>query len=305
MAESINFTERISQLKADLVKNNPNLLFKIEESLFEEIVVNFSENEIEALIHFFKFKKENLALFKTMIKTIMNDDIACKAISESLTREIVENKDLSNDQNNHSEILKSDESSGEEKGVNKPVQNPVEGSLAERNDKKKDQNEVLKEDEKKKETCRFLKFGKCKHGWTGKKPDQGKTCSYNHPKVCQKQEKYGKCYDHNCKKFHLKICREYMDTLNCTYGENCKFFHPVGLEEFRMSHERRKFNSSQENPTDWNNTRTFYGRNQTDLSQHNFSYQNQEQNTQGSFLEETLVRLSRRLEQIEMKINQW
>ena len=57
MADAVNFTERISQLKADLVKNNPNLLFKIEESLFEEIVVNFSEKEIEALIHFFKFKK--------------------------------------------------------------------------------------------------------------------------------------------------------------------------------------------------------------------------------------------------------
>ena len=96
-----------------------------------------------------------------------------------------------------------------------------------------------------------------------------------------------------------------MYTLNCTYGENCKFFHPVGLEEFRMGHERRKLNSSQENPTDWNNTRTFYGRNQTDLSQHSFSYQNQEQNTQGSFLEETLRNFSRRMEQIEMKISQW
>ena len=43
--------------------------------------------------------------------------------------------------------------------------------------------------QKKKETCKFLKFGKCRHGLSGKDPDQEKVCSYNHPPVCREQEK--------------------------------------------------------------------------------------------------------------------
>jgi hypothetical protein len=42
----------------------------------------------------------------------------------------------------------------------------------------------------KKETCKALESGKCQHGWSGKKPDQqGKICSFMHPKVCKKQGK--------------------------------------------------------------------------------------------------------------------
>lgn len=93
--------------------------------------------------------------------------------------------------------------------------------------------------QEKKETCKFLKFGKCRHGWSGKKPDQEKVCSYIHPPVCREHEKWGKCFDNRCRKYHLKICREFMNNQYCTYGDNCKFWHPTGLKDFRMGHERK------------------------------------------------------------------
>jgi hypothetical protein len=42
----------------------------------------------------------------------------------------------------------------------------------------------------KKETCKFLKFGKCRHGLSGKEPDHEKVCSYKHPPICN--------YHHMC-----------------------------------------------------------------------------------------------------------
>ena len=65
---------------------------------------------------------------------------------------------------------------------------------------------------------------------------------------------------------------------------NCKFFHPTGLEDFRMGHERKKPYSSQENPTELKNTRTFL-----------------------EFIEgqkESLKEILRRLEQLELQKNQ-
>ena len=189
------------------------------------------------------------------------------------------------------------------------------GRKDQKNQNQNNFSEILTKVQKKKETCKFLKTGKCKHGWSGNKPDQEKICSYNHPPVCKKHEKFGRCFDNRCKKLHLSICREYMNTLNCKYGENCKFFHPTGLEDFRMGHERKKPYSSQENPTELKNTRIFYGRNQSYLRQgnqmqHPFLDLNQGQNTQGTFLEfmegqkESQKEILRRLEQLELQKNQ-
>ena len=51
-------------------------------------------------------------------------------------------------------------------------------------------SEIMTEVHRKKETCKALESGKCQHGWSGKKPDQqGKICSFMHPKVCKKQGK--------------------------------------------------------------------------------------------------------------------
>ena len=112
--------------------------------------------------------------------------------------------------------------------------------------------------QEKKEICKFLKFGKCRHGLSGKNPSQEKECSYNHPPVCREHEEWGKCYNNRCGKFHLKICREYMNYQCCSYGDNCKFWHPTGLKDFRMDHERKDHYSKEEITTDWKNSRVFY-----------------------------------------------
>ena len=124
--------------------------------------------------------------------------------------------------------------------------------------------------QKKKETCKFLKFGKCRHGLSGKDPDQEKVCSYNHPPVCREHEKRGKCFDKRCAKYHLKICREFMNNQYqyCTYGDGCKFWHPTGLKDFRLDHERKEHYSKEEIPTE---SRVFYGKNHSHIRQQEIS----------------------------------
>ena len=140
-----------------------------------------------------------------------------------------------------------------------------------------------------KEKCKFLKFGKCRHGLSGKEPVQEKVCSYKHDPVCRGHEKWGLCYDNRCEDVHLKICREYMNNQYCTYGDSCKFWHPTGLKDFRMGHERKEHYPKEEFPIDLENTRVFYGRNylrqQGNLMKNPFLDLNQDQNTQRTFLE--------------------
>jgi hypothetical protein len=153
--------------------------------------------------------------------------------------------------------------------------------------------------QEKKETCKFLKFGKCRHGLSGKEPDQEKVCSYNHPPVCREHEKWGLCYDNRCKDVHLKSCREYMNNQYCTYGDNCKFWHPTG-----------------EIPTE---SRVFHGRNHSYLRQQSnqmhgpFLDLNQGQSSQGTLLElmeghkerqKEISEIERRLEQIVIQNKQ-
>ena len=145
--------------------------------------------------------------------------------------------------------------------------------------------------QKKKEICKFLKFGKCRHGLSGKNPSQEKECSYNHPPVCREHEEWGKCYNNRCGKFHLKICREYMNYQCCSYGDNCKFWHPTGLKDFRMDHERKDHYAKEEITSELKNSRVFYGKNhsylrqQGNLRQNPFLDLNQGQNSQRTFLE--------------------
>ena len=143
--------------------------------------------------------------------------------------------------------------------------------------------------QEKKETCKFLKFGKCRHGLSGKEPVQEKVCSYKHKQVCRDHEKWGVCYDNRCEDFHLKSCREFMNNQYCTYGESCRFWHPTGLKDFRMGHERKEHYSKEEIPSGLKNSRVFYGKNylrqQGNLMQNPFLDLNQGQNTQRTFLE--------------------
>ncbi len=141
--------------------------------------------------------------------------------------------------------------------------------------------------QEKKETCKFLKFGKCRHGLSGKEPVEEKVCSYKHKPVCRKHEKWGKCFENRCIYYHLKSCRQFMNNQYCTYGDSCKFWHPTGLKD-----ERKEHYSKEEIPT-WENSRVFYGKNHSYLRQqgnqmHNpFLDPNQGQNTRGTFLELT------------------
>ena len=92
-------------------------------------------------------------------------------------------------------------------------------------------SEDVTEEQKKKETCKFLQNGNCHFGRSGKRPDQnGKVCAFSHPKVCRKHEMFGKCMNHKCEKLHLRLCREFMNLQTCRYGNNCRFFHPRSLK---------------------------------------------------------------------------
>ena len=88
-----------------------------------------------------------------------------------------------------------------------------------------------------KEVFKFLKSGNCKHGRSGKKPDQqGKICSYKHPPVCKKHEMEGKCMNNRCKKLHLNLCRRFIETKNCDYGDSCRYFHPKVMKAIGNFH---------------------------------------------------------------------
>ena len=165
----------------------------------------------------------------------------------------------------------------------------------------------LTEEEKKKVVCKFLKRGKCKHGWSGRKFEE-QSCSYNHPEVCNENRLYGKCPDYEmgeCTKIHLHICYEYMDTLNCKYGKkNCRFWHPPRLEDSTLDHERK-----QDTQRKFRDTRVFRGKNQMN---HSFLEENQGQKSQSPFLgfigqkngQQEIQTILRRLEQLELRQNQ-
>ena len=96
-----------------------------------------------------------------------------------------------------------------------------------------DVSNVTKNSEK---VCKFYRGGNCKHGKSGKKPDQnGDTCRFSHPQTCKKFELFGYkekgCKLKNCEKLHLSLCKKYMRYKSCAYGEKCKFFHPKGLKD--------------------------------------------------------------------------
>ena len=101
------------------------------------------------------------------------------------------------------------------------------------------------------------------------------------PQYAKKHEKFGMCMDNCCKKLHLSVCRSFLNTQNCKYEENCKFYHPHGLKDFRRGHER----------------------NMAYPYQINKPFLDQRQTVQGSFLEmmKSQKEILRRLEQLEVQ----
>ena len=88
-----------------------------------------------------------------------------------------------------------------------------------------------------------------------------------------------------------------MNNPYCTYGDNCKFWHPTGLKDFRLGHERKEHYSKEEIPTE---SRGFYGKNHSYLRQQDIS-----KIIGRSCLRdgcEAISGLARRLEQIEIQI---
>ena len=251
--------------------------------------INF---EVEELVSFLKFKLEaRPEVFKETIDHMNYYEEANTEIS-ALSVEI---KTVENLVGVKSTVEKDDENLAEKKKAEIMTENTVgnlveESSTVEKDEEKipsiggdeiggkdlRSQNNdnnsrILTADQKKKIVCKFLKRGKCKHGWKGRK-FEGQSCSYNHPEVCQSNRLYGKCPDDelfgDCTKIHLHICYEYMDKLSCKYGkENCRFWHPPGLKDSSLDHERK-----QDTQRKSRNSRVFYGKNQM---QHSFLEQNQ------------------------------
>ena len=79
-----------------------------------------------------------------------------------------------------------------------------------------------------------VRYGRCKHGITGKVRREGKICNGNHPKLCPKLRKggFGKngCEKgYKCEFIHPKVCRGSLTAEKiCPDPKSCKFFHVVG-----------------------------------------------------------------------------
>ena len=42
--------------------------------------------------------------------------------------------------------------------------------------------------------------------------------------------------NNRCKKFHLNLCRRFIETKNCDYGDNCRYFHPKVMKAIGNFH---------------------------------------------------------------------
>ena len=78
--------------------------------------------------------------------------------------------------------------------------------------------------------CKHFLRNKCRHGFSGRKPYEGrKECPWIHPKICMSFLNYG--FGENgcrlkdkCSKTHPKICRESLKNRTCNSdGDKCKY----------------------------------------------------------------------------------
>ena len=85
----------------------------------------------------------------------------------------------------------------------------------------------------------FVKYGRCKHGMSGKIKISGKICEGRHPKICKKLRsggfgKNGCTKGSTCEYLHPKVCRGSVSKeKTCSDPVSCKFFHISGT---RLSH---------------------------------------------------------------------
>jgi hypothetical protein len=186
--------------------------------------------------------------------------------------------------------------------------------LEEQKNEEVENNSVdVKNDQQKKEICKFLKRGKCQYGRSGKKTDsRGNICSFNHPQVCKNHELYGQCRNHRCKKLQLSLCRNYMSTMKCNY-DDCKFYHPRRISQNQNSTTGQEY--KEDTPTyaqvvrkkfvpkmNYNDPRPFLGPKQSVISQE----KSIQPNIQESFLEfmNSQKEMLRRLEKLEIQTKQ-
>ena len=107
--------------------------------------------------------------------------------------------------------------------------------------KEKDERVKKTDEEKSKIRCSHYLKGKCRHGFSGRKPvDDIASCPYDHPKACRRFLENGLgeggCkYGRNCKfGLHLTMCQESLKTRTCPNakpGVRCdKGYHLSGTK---------------------------------------------------------------------------
>ena len=97
-------------------------------------------------------------------------------------------------------------------------------------------------------SCSFLAEGYCRHGISGKKEVDGKTCRFTHRKVCRKFKLYGSHSRHGCKlgakcsKLHPKLCegsQRRIKERQCL-NSDCPHLHLKGTRRKEENPERRE-----------------------------------------------------------------
>ena len=130
-----------------------------------------------------------------------------------------------------------------ESGTSIAVVNPEEESTDALDDTQNDGTQKKDVDPKTpqgQKECIHLRAGHCKHGRMGRtKDEEGKTCSYFHPKrACPSYTKAGKCQSKECKNMHPFLCRAWKSGRDC-WTQDCKRLHPQEPAEKKMDRQQR------------------------------------------------------------------
>lgn len=90
--------------------------------------------------------------------------------------------------------------------------------------------------EVKKQTCKYYKQGKCRHGANGKKTIEGRECIFEHPRKCLKYCKYGtdeyRGCSGPCNLLHPVLCKNSIQYRQC-FRHECTFAHLQGTQRFK------------------------------------------------------------------------
>ena len=133
-------------------------------------------------------------------------------------------------------------------------------------------NQLAKNYDQGQQICYHYKYGRCRHGKTGKKIINGRECEFLHPQKCLTFCKFGNNDDQgfkgSCGLFHPKLCRN-----SVHFRQYCTFTHLVGTERApkqTYSHDSH-YNRKRNYQDPYHNN--YYNENYNDFQQKG-SYQN-------------------------------